>query len=73
MKYGDESGNEISPMQEADARLIAAAPDLLEACQGALAKLTGNGWDGTLGHHPDNPIPAKLRAAITKATGKEPA
>jgi len=33
MKYGEESGDEISPMQESDARLIAAAPELLAALQ----------------------------------------
>jgi hypothetical protein len=53
---------------EANAHLVAAAPDLLEACKQALELLTGTGQDGTLGHHPDNPVPALLRAAIQKAT-----
>ena len=30
MKYGKDSAGEIAPMQRADARLIASAPDLLE-------------------------------------------
>jgi hypothetical protein len=51
------------------ARLEKAAPALLKACKAALAKLTGDGWDGTLGHHPDNPVPKMLREAIRKAEG----
>lgn len=43
---------------------ISAAPALLEACKAALAQLTGTGQDGTYGQHPDNPIPAQLRAAL---------
>ena len=41
--------------------------DLLEACKAAYALLTGTGQDGTMGHHPDNPVPAMLRKAINKA------
>lgn len=44
---------------------------LLAACKAAYAKMTGDGWDGTLGHHPDNPVPQMLRAAIAKAEGEE--
>ena len=55
---------------EANARLIAAAPALLEACQAALAYVGGDGWDLTIGQHADNPLPAQLRAAIEKAGGK---
>ena len=44
--------------------------DLLEACKAAYALLTGNGQDGTMGHHKDNPVPAMLRAAIAKAEVK---
>lgn len=50
---------------EANARLIAAAPDLLVALQEIVAAADGAGWsqlDATL---------AKARAAITKATGGE--
>lgn len=54
-----------------NARLIVRAvnchDDLQAACIAALAKLTGDGMDGTLGHHPDNPLPTQLRAAIAKA------
>ena len=60
----------VGPRQSHDAALIAAAPDLLAACEIALALLTGTGQDGTLGHHPDNPVPAMLRAAIAKAKGE---
>ena len=58
------------PAMEQNARLIAAAPDLLEAAQAALALLTGDGTDGTLGHHPENRVPAALRNAVLKATGE---
>lgn len=49
----------------ANARLIAAAPDLLEACQNALALIV-NGPDGC----DDDPkrIIAEIRSAIQKAT-----
>lgn len=42
---------------EANARLIAAAPDLLEACKAALSD--------------DQPYIEKCRAAIAKATGEQ--
>jgi hypothetical protein len=50
----------ILPDNEADARLIAAAPDLLEACKAAE-------WNSL-----DLPasVVEQLRAAITKATGE---
>ena len=48
-------------------RLEKAAPALLKACKAAYALLTGTGQDGTMGHHPDNPVPAMLRKAINKA------
>ena len=37
----DEYGRKIQAQDEANARLIAAAPDLLKACKDALAKLDG--------------------------------
>ena len=71
-------------IKPANARLIAAAPEtaaererlkalnaeLLEAAKAALAKICGDGWDGSLGHHPDNPLPTQLRRAIAKAEGR---
>ena len=45
---------------EADARLIAAAPDLLEALREAIEIIEGTGLDATA-----------QRAAILNATGKE--
>jgi len=47
--------------------LHAAAYQTLTACKAALKLLTGTGQDGTLGHHPDNPVPAQLRAAVAAA------
>lgn len=55
---GDES------LREANARLIAAAPDLLDACKDALALLEDvDAADGCIGD--------ALRAAIARATGDE--
>lgn len=56
---------EPSPMGEADARLIAAAPDLLAALQ-----MVNRIWshDQTANLAPDSPV-AIVRAAIAKATG----
>jgi hypothetical protein len=45
---------------EADARLIAAAPELLEALKDAIEIIEGTGLDAS-----------PQRAAITKATGQE--
>ncbi len=57
---------------QANARLIAAAPDLLEACQLILANMEDTedtGTDRECGEYEDI---KKLRAAIAKATGGEP-
>lgn len=51
--------------QEADAHLIAAAPDLLAACKAALADETQSRNNG--GYITDGTV-AQLRAAIAKAT-----
>ena len=59
----DAEGDHVS----ADARLIAAAPELLDACRCALADLEGLELDSD-----DCPAALtikELRAAITKATG----
>ena len=49
---------------QADARLIAAAPDLLAACQALLSQIE---WGGA----PDGPATQNARAAIALATGEE--
>ena len=64
---------EPSPMSEADARLIAAAPDLLAAALCALADFEGilPEFDPER-EHPAWETLAELRAAIAKATGGAP-
>ena len=55
--------------QEANARLIAAAPELLEACQSMDADLNDPGcWIGAL-MSPNPKTVDLIRAAIAKATG----
>ncbi len=56
---------------EANARLIAAAPDLLAALKDTLDFLErhSNRWDGVNGKHPQLVVTA-ARAAIAKAEGK---
>ena len=56
---------ENSMHSEADAHLIAAAPDLLAACENADKELALLGWDK------DNSVRWDLRAAIAKAKGGE--
>jgi len=57
-----------SPMGEANARLIAAAPDLLAALQ-MVDRIWSN--DQTANIDPESPL-AIVRAAIAKATGGAP-
>lgn len=72
----DEDGNEVfisTDEAAANARLIAAAPDLLDACKTILQAF----WDGELeftkkrqsDSDPYHPANAKLVAAIAKAQG----
>lgn len=58
-------GGDLLTVDEADARLIAAAPDLLEALQNLLKVHEGEG--GTKFH-----AGGIARAAIRKATGEQP-
>ena len=51
---------------EANARLIAAAPDLLEALKEIVDAADGAGWEQL------DPSFKKARAAIAKATGEQP-
>jgi hypothetical protein len=53
------------PLSKSDARLVAAAPDLLEACKAMVAS--------NMGHPRGVTVPAldAMRAAILKATGTE--
>ncbi len=60
---------ELSEMK-ANARLIAAAPDLLEACQLAQEFLSGIGWSAWFGGTYQE-LEMSLEAAIAKATGGE--
>ena len=70
----DRAGN----ISEANARLIAAAPDLLEALEQTLQlaidwedEARGTWQDEALGFlHNDDPIIKKARAAIAKAKGE---
>jgi hypothetical protein len=49
-----------------NARLIAAAPELLAACKGAIAELNTY-WKGD---YAGRPLASELRAAIAKAEGR---
>jgi hypothetical protein len=57
--------------KEADARLIAAAPELLEACEAFVETFPIYGWDNdtSLAHKRDELWP-KFRAALAKARGE---
>jgi len=64
-----EDGTELVAMQrgevDANARLIAASPDLLTACESALALLTNPNADPS----DADAVTAMLKTAITKAKG----
>ncbi len=53
---------------EANARLIAAAPELLEALMSMVSGATAN--EAFITGHGENPRLSQARAAITKATGR---
>ena len=59
-------GTWIDCNTEANARLIAAAPELLEALAEVVRAADGEGWKQL------DPNLAKARAAIAKATGEQP-
>lgn len=59
--------------ESANARLIAAAPELLEACKMALTQIMGSDIQGVWLNAPNKPEitpESVLRAAIAKAEGK---
>ena len=81
MGIGDDSGDGITDGRfalwrghddeaEANARLIAAAPDMYEALK--LAYRNFEGFGGTDGHDKANEALPIIRAAIAKATGDKP-
>ena len=65
----DQDFNDEKQIKEdkANAKLTAAAPDLLEACIGLLVYLDENGDDSA-----DAPRYQQAQQAITKATGENP-
>jgi hypothetical protein len=63
---------EKNPELQANARLIAAAPELLDALRKAIDALAGGLWDygpGQDEHDQCNQVVDECRAAIAKATG----
>lgn len=57
--------------RRANARLIAAAPELLEACEFALLELSLKEGDKVLGASQWEEFKCKAKAAIAKAKGKQ--
>ena len=55
-------------MQEANGKLMAAAPDLLDSCDKALTCLINS---NDIDHSEIEEVITKLQSAITKATGEE--
>jgi len=76
MPKAGHKGYRQTPEDEANARLIAAAPDLLDACKAVTAELGDAEW-GTDKHGADllyeiiTKHHGKLRAAIAKAEEKQ--
>ena len=69
--WANVTGNKPTWQECAEnAQLIAAAPDLLEACQDSLDMLSGLSTDGEITMTPEgkDAITAQLRAVIGKAT-----
>lgn len=65
-KRGEDAmcnGSQLADDWKANSRLIAAAPDLLDALRLAHDYLAANGWD-------DDPRMKPIRASIDKAEGK---
>lgn len=58
------AGEQSLSCSNADRRLIAAAPDLLQALQ-----YVNDYWDAPFDHAAKRAIPEKARAALAKATG----
>ena len=59
----DDTGMVRGAEHQANARLIAAAPDLYAACAGALSVMGADGYAGIVVH--------SLRAALAKARGEK--
>jgi len=62
----DEQGSAIGVLRNADARLMAASPDLLAACEAALNFI--DIFDGFV--HVESATHKQLKAAIEKAKGE---
>lgn len=66
VQHAAEFGEHVpTEERDANARLIAAAPELLEACQSIIAERHRQGWCDSLG------ILHKTEKAIAKATGQK--
>lgn len=68
---GTQPGRYPRATEVANARLIAAAPDLYEACR-LLIEQYDSGPDFTMGGNLTNAPFTLARAAIAKATGQQP-
>jgi len=65
--FDDGVGNDYIPETTANARLMAAAPDLLAALQGMIEYFV----DGSIDDYSDTETMQAARAAIAKATGDQ--
>ena len=67
-RIADYDAEHVTEQQAIDAALIAAAPDLLEACRAALAEV--NEWQAVNFRHPTlDAASERLRWAIARAQG----